>query len=110
MTDEFNKGYEAAKQASKVIIDKLTARIIDMEFEIQRANVICENKDWSANNYVARAEKRIKELEAALEPFADAAIELSPYAVALNDLDTVCYDYFRAGQIRAARAALGEKE
>ena len=93
MSEEFDKGYEAAKQASKEIVDKLTARIIDMEFEIQRANVVCENKDWSANNYVARAEKRIAILEAALKEVA------------------VCLDGDRTGEdllfaVRAARAAL----
>jgi hypothetical protein len=105
MTDEFNKGYEAAKQASKEIIDKLTERIIDMEFEIQRANVVCENKDWSANNYVDRSEKRIEALEAALLPFAAIADESTA-----NLADDYMYsDCYPMSAFRAARAALEKK-
>jgi len=107
MTEEFDRGYEAAKQASKEIIDKLTARIIDMEFEIQRANVVCENKDWSTNNYVARAEKRIAELTAALLPFAAIADD-STAILADNYMYPDCYPM---SAFRAARAAYyGEKD
>ena len=52
---------------------------------------------------------RIAVLEAALKPFADAADDLSPYGVPLNDYDSVHGIYFSAGKIRAARALLEGK-
>ena len=52
---------------------------------------------------------RIAALEAALKPFADEAAELDTYQEPFEDDAYVHMSYFKAGELRAARAAMEEK-